>query len=91
MNEARRERRRRSWGTGKGTLKSKQNNIVHTGKATDLQRSGTREKELHIGHIEFCLPKDIQIEISYIDVTYSLSKKDLGKKKKAIRFPHYKW
>lgn len=61
--------------------KQTKHDIVHTGKATGLQRSGTREKELHIGHIEFCLPKDIQIEISYIDVMYSLSKKDLGGKK----------
>lgn len=60
---------------------------MYTGKATDLQRSGTREKELHIGHTEFCLPKDIQIEISYIGVMYSLSKKDLGKKKKGNKIP----
>lgn len=38
-----------------------------------------REKELCMGHTEFYLPKNIQVEISYIDFMYSLSKKDLKK------------
>lgn len=60
--------------------KQTKHNTVHTGKPTHLQRSVTREKELCMGHTEFYLPKDIQVEISCTDFMYSLSKKDREKK-----------
>lgn len=79
-----------NWGTGKLTLKSKQNNMVHRGNATDLQRSVERENHYTLGILSSICPKDIQMEISYINVMHSLSEKDLGKKKLAIKFPQYK-
>lgn len=41
-----------------------------------------REKELCIRHTEFCLPKEIQVEMSYTDFMYSLSKKEFKKKRR---------
>lgn len=76
-NEARAERRGRSHEIGQfliGELgndrENTKHNTVRTGKAAHLQRSVNRGKDLCTGHTVWCGgPKDIQVEIPYVDFT----------------------